>query len=234
MVADTDNPDNPPANVEALQAEAAVLEAEGDVEGLCKVLVDLSLALSEQGQAEEAVLTIETCIEKLDQIDNPAATVSALGMLGLFRAAAGRYSESTDAYIIALQEMEEMPPNVEEQIHCLNGIGRNLVALGDWQGAITQFREVEALTRRSVLPQEELDAIASQITLLEDHEDFEAVIPLYERAEALFRLVGDAAGSTVMLRGLAIAYGKTGDREKALEFAQKFEDAQNELKNEPE
>ena len=125
---------------------------------------------------------LEACIDNLDDLDNPAAEVSALGMLGVFQAAAGHYKESTDAFIAALKQMEDMP-NVEEQIHCLSGIGRNLVAIGDWQGSVTQFTEVEKLARRLILPQEELDAIASKITLFEDHDEYQAVIPLYERAE---------------------------------------------------
>jgi tetratricopeptide (TPR) repeat protein len=229
LVTDSDNPNPTPEDVEALRAQAASLEAEGDIEGMCKVLVDLGVALANQGQTEEAVTTLETCIDMLDPIDNLPAKVSALGMLGVFRAAAGRFQESTNTFIVALQEMEEMPPNVEEQIHCLMGIGRNLAALGDWQGAVAQFSEVENIARRRVLPQEELDAIASKITLLEEHKEFEAIIPLYERAEMLFRLVGDPVGSAAMFRGLAIAYGKTGDREKSIEYAKKWEDAQQDL-----
>jgi len=214
---------DPATRVVELRKLVKELEIGGEPKELSKTLVELGLALADQGNLGEAIEELERTLPLTEMLDNEGAQASLLGMLGVFYARAGHPRESSEKFIAALKAMEDISPNIDEQFQCLMGIGRNLVALGDLLGAITQYTEAENLARQRVLPQEELDAIASKIVLHEQRGEYKDVVPLYKRAITLFRLLGDQDGGVAMLRGLAGAYGKLGKRELAKKCMQMWE-----------
>jgi tetratricopeptide (TPR) repeat protein len=209
------DPNDPAARVAALRKQLQQLEMRGETEEMCKVLVELGLALADAGEFNEAIAELERILPLTETLEDPGTKASLLGMLGVIHSRAGRPQESSEKFIVALKAMEDSAPNVEEQFQCLMGIGRNLVALGDLRSGIVQYTEAENLARKYVLPQEELDAIASKIVLHEQRGEYKDVLPLYKRAITLFRLIGDAAGGVAMLKGLANVYGKLGKREQS-------------------
>ncbi len=217
------------ARIAALRKQQQQLEARGEIEELCKNMVELGLALADKGDFNEAIAELEKTVPLTESVEDPGARASLLGILGVVYSRAGRPHESSEKFIAALKAMEDTAPNVEEQFQCLMGIGRNLVALGDFRSAIVQYTEAEDLARKNVLPQEELDAIASKIVLHEQRDEFKDVVSLYKRAITLFRLMGDAAGGMAMLRGLASAYGKLGKREAAKKYIELWAKAKADL-----
>lgn len=220
---------DPASRVAALRKQLQQLENHGDIEEMCKVLVELGLALADAGEFNEAIRELERMLPLTDSVIEPGVKVSLLGILGVIYSRAGRPHESSEKFIASLKAMEDSAPNVEEQFQCLMGIGRNLVALGDLRSGIVQYTEAEELARKFVLPQEELDAIASKIVLYEQRGEYKEVVPLFKRAITLFRLLGDAAGGVAMLRGLANAYGKLGKREESKKYIELWAKAKADL-----
>src|SRR4030042_6359145 len=214
---------DPASRVIELQKRVKELEIGLEPEELCKTLMELGLALADQGKLEEAIQELERTLILTKSLGNEGAQASLFGMLGVLHARSGRPRESSEKFIAALKAMEETSPKVNEQFQCLMGIGRNLVALGDFGGAIHQYTEAETLARQQVLPQEELDAIASKIVLHEQLGEYKDVVPLYKRTITLFRLMGDQDGGLAMLRGLAIAYGKIGKSDLAKKYTKLWE-----------
>ncbi len=224
---------DPDSRVAALRKELQALEMRGQTEEICKVIVELGLAIADKGDYTEAIKELERVLPLTETLDDPGAKASLLGILGVIYSRAGRPHESSEKFIASLKAMEDSAPNVEEQFQCLMGIGRNLVALGDLRSAIDQYTEAENLARKCVLPQEELDAIASKIVLLEQRSEFKDVVPLYKRAITLFRLLGDHTGGVAMLRGLANAYGKLGKKAESTKYIELWAKAKADLGNNP-
>ncbi len=214
--------------INGLRKQLQELEIRGEIEDVCKVHVALGLALADKGDFNAAIEELEKTVPLTDSVEDPGAKASLLGILGVTYSRAGRPHESSEKFIAALKAMEDSP-NVEEQFQCLMGIGRNLVALGDLRSAIVQYTEAEDLARKHVLPQEELDAIASKIVLHEQRGEYKNVVPLYKRAITLFRLMGDRAGGVAMLRGLASAYGKLGKPEASKKYIELWAKAKADL-----
>lgn len=217
------------ARIAELRKQQQQLEMRGDIEELCKVLVELGMALADKEDFNEAIAELEKTVPLTETVEDPGAKASLLGILGVIYSRAGRPHESSEKFIAALKAMENATPNVEEQFQCLMGIARNLVALGDFRSAIVQYTEAEELARKHVLPQEELDANASKIVLHEQRGEFQEVVPLYKRAITLFRLMGDHEGGVAMLRGLASAYGKLGKREASKKYIELWAKAKADL-----
>ncbi len=217
------------ARIAKLRMQRQKLETSGEIEDVCKVLVELGMALADKGDFDAAIEELEKTMPLTESVGDPGAKASLLGILGVIYSRAGRPHDSSEKFIAALKAMEDSAPNVEEQFQCLMGIGRNLVALGDFRSAIEQYTEAEELARKHVIPQAELDAIASKIVLHEQRDEYKAVVPLYKRAITLFRLMGDTKGGVAMLRGLASAYGKLGKPEASKKYIELWAKAKADL-----
>lgn len=192
------------------------LEAPGEEYSLrerVEILGELGYALlglveTDSKHLDEALSVFEESVQVFQTLGDKRGDAAGRATIGLILHQMGDYGASTEFYIEAVQLFEQLSDSLTEILECIKGIGLNLIKLGDFVGAITQFQHGTELARENGDTGSLLDFYANLIFLHEKFDHWEEMVTIYKDVVNLFEDLDDPVGMVSVYINLAALFIK--------------------------
>jgi len=196
------------------------LEEFGKSSNYIKELSDIALIQLQLEKYRNSERNYLICLNHFEKQKDRLGQAAVYGVLGILYFKEGYYQRSTESYEKAYNIYKDLK-QVEEEITCLKGIGKNYIKLNKLDEACDIYLNCSALCSDNNDIYNLLDCLGNLIFINEKMENWDVIYELYKKSLKAFKEIKDNKGIITSYFNLGILQKRDNHFEQALRHFKK-------------